>query len=310
MSIKEIIKKRFPLIFGLMKKVLGLAKYTLYWPIRSSELLRKLECKWYLNRGYKKTHGRYPNYKSPEKFTEKLFCRMLEVSEKGNPFFAELADKYKVRDYISSKIGNDYLIPLIWCGQEPKEIPFNELPDRCVIKTNHSSNNTIIYRGNNDRGVIIQKLNKWLDSNFYWAAREYHYFSIAPRVIIEQFIDDGMDKGPLDYRFFCFSGEPRIIQVDNHEHDINPFYDMGWQKIDLSYRKNFNDVEIPKPENFDEMVDVVKKLSEGIDFVRVDLYNVHGKIYFGEMTFTPVAGQLKLSPERWDDALGEMWKFR
>ncbi len=146
-----------------------------------------------------------------------------------------------------------------------------------------------------------------LGRNYYWECREFQYYNIMPIALIEDFIDDGEVNGPLDYRFWCFQGKPEIIQVDNNAHDINPFYDLEWRKLDLRYRNDCRDVVVQQPENFDEMLRVATKLATGIDFVRVDLYNVKGEIYFGELTFTPVAGRLKFQPEIWDRKLGQKW---
>ena len=109
-------------------------------------------------------------------------------------------------------------------------------------------------------------------------------------------------------RFWCFHGRPEVIQIDSRLHNINPFYDPNWKKLDLRYRNGADIVaiDVPKPANLDEMLSVALSLSDGIDFVRVDLYNIHSKIYFGEMTFTPVAGTLKL-PEKWDRFFGDKW---
>jgi hypothetical protein len=127
--------------------------------------------------------------------------------------------------------------------------------------------------------------------------------------MIEEYLQNKDGTGPLDYRFYCFNGIPEVIQVDNHAHDINPFYDTNWKQLDLYYRKGVSRPAIEKPINLEHMNLVASKLSADFDFVRVDLYNIDGKIYFGEFTFTPTAGELKLQPESWDLKLGNKWKL-
>ena len=124
--------------------------------------------------------------------------------------------------------------------------------------------------------------------------------------MIEEYLDDGLDGGPLDYRFWCFNGQTAVIQIGNHRHDINPFYDVDWNLLDLHYRDR-GWTTVPKPVNLDAMLAIAAALSADFDYVRVDLFNVNGRICFGELTFTPAgAGRLRL-PESWDAKLGEKW---
>ena len=132
----------------------------------------------------------------------------------------------------------------------------------------------------------------------------------ALTLMIEELLRDGYPDGPLDYRFYCFDGKPKLVQVDDHPHSINTFYDLGWKKVDLAYRPTFRPFEIERPSNFGEMCDVAAALSEGFSFVRVDLYNCAGRVVFGELTFTPASGVLRFKPQNWDMALGAMWNYQ
>ncbi len=272
-------------------------------------LFRKSSGDAFLHQEYTRLYGKRLNTETPQTWSEKIFCRMLDLNREQNPLFTKLADKYQVREFIREKIGEEYLVKLIWSGTDPAAIPFDTLPEKCMIKTNHGSGGNIVYKAGADRSAIIAKVRKWLGENYYWGAREYHYYHIPRRVLVEEFLDDGFEDGPLDYRFFCFNGEPEVIQVDNGRHDINPFYDTEWNKLDVTYRDKFKERDIPKPENFDKMMELARVLSKEFDFVRVDLYNLKGKIYFGEMTFTPVAGRFVFKPAAWDRKLGEKWKL-
>jgi TupA-like ATPgrasp len=253
-------------------------------------------------------HDRELDPKCMHTFTDKLYRRMIEINRSGCPTFSRLADKYLVRDYVRDRIGSAYLVPLLWSGTDPSGIPFDHLPLKCVVKTNHGSGGAMLVERPIDRSALIEQLRGWLEQNYYWALREYQYFNIRPRVLLEEFLETEGDW-PLDYRFWCFDGKPEVIQVDNHDHNINPFYDLNWNRLTLHYREP-GPVPGPKrPDNLDEMISLAARLSEGFDFVRVDLYSVGGKIYFGEMTFTPTAGMFRLMPEEWEIGLGEKWNY-
>jgi hypothetical protein len=228
-----------------------------------------------LRQRYRNLHKRNLDLAKLNTFTEKLFARLISINRNGNAVYTKLADKYLVREYVRDKIGEDYLIRLIW------------LPQKCIIKPNHSSGKNIIINGKADRKKIIDSCQAWLAQNFYWFAQEYHYSSIFPRLLIEEFLEDGELAGALDYRIWCFDGVPAIIHVDNYTHSIDPFFDTSWNRLDLSHRQNILEYDVKRPNNLDEMLTVASKLSKGFDFVRVDLYNINGRPFFGELTFTP-----------------------
>lgn len=276
-------------------------------PVKNSTFLRKLDGAWRLKRVYRKSYGKQLNEVNPRNFSELLFLKMIEDVSHWNEQFTQLADKFRVREFVVDRVGSRYLVPMVWHGGNPGDIPFDQLPTKYIVKTNHGSGRNILVEGACDRDWIQGILKEWLKENYYWKGFEAQYFHIKPLVIIESFLEDDESDELLDYRFFCFGGEPHIIQVDNNAHDINPFYDLNWCKIDLSYRINFKDIDIPCPSNLNEMLGVARKLSAGIDFVRVDLYSVQGKVYFGEMTFTPVGGRFNFTPESWDGELGQKW---
>jgi hypothetical protein len=259
---------------------------------------------------YNELHGRALDLKTLNTFSEKLFASMILINRGGKPTYTRLSDKYLVRDYVRKKIGDEHLVRLLWHGTNPFGIPFDSLPQKYIIKPNHLSGKIITIDGNSDRNKIIDTLQLWLNQNLYWVSREYQYFDISPRIMVEEFIEDGvLDHPPLDYRFWCFNGVAEVIQVDNHAHSINPFYDTSWNKLDLHYREKSEIRDVGKPKNFDQMLTVATKLSEDFDFVRVDLYNANGQTLFGELTFTPVAGHFRFKPESWDLRLGQKWRI-
>ena len=272
-------------------------------------LMRRSEGEDILLQRYVRVHGKHLNLTNPQTFTEKLFCRMISLNRRQNPKFTQLTDKYTARAYVGSKVGEQYLVKLLWHGKDPGAIPFDTLPAEYVIKTNHGSGQIIVVKGKADRIDVISRLSGWLKSNYYWSGREYQYYHINPRVMIEEYLKNQDGSGPLDYKFWCFKGIPEVIHVDNHAHDINPFFDTQWNQLDLYYREGASRPAIAKPINFEQMILIASQLSAGFDFVRIDLYNLDGKIYFGEFTFTHTAGHSKLRPESWDLKLGEKWEM-
>ena len=271
-------------------------------------ILRKRDGERIIRQRYFEFHGRELDLTRAHTFSQKLYRRMIEVNKSGNATFTRLADKYLVRDYVRDRIGSAYLVPLLWNGTNPSKIPFDDLPQKCVAKTNHGSGYNVLIEQSVERSVVVGELRRRLAQNYYWVLREYHYFKIQPRVLVEEFLEYDGDW-PLDYRIWCFDGKPEVIQVDNHGHNINPFYDLNWNRLALHYRDLGITQEIERPVNLGEMLSVAARLSEGLDFVRVDIYSIDGKIYFGEMTFMPAAGSFRLMPEDWENRLGKKWKY-
>ncbi|MDH5739618.1 MAG: hypothetical protein OEY77_04770 [Nitrospira sp.] len=269
---------------------------------------RRSEGEEFLLRRYVRIHGKPLNLENPQTFTEKLFWRMITWN-RGDmpPRFTQLADKYAVREYVASTIGEEHLIKLLWKGDEPRAIPFDRLPSDYVIKPSHAAGQVIIVNGQANRKDIIQRVAGWLANNYYWHGRESQYYRIKPRIVIEECLKNEDGSPPLDYKIYCFNGVPDQIIVRNHTHDIHPIFDPTWNLLDLIVSGCNARPLVPKPSNLDEMLALAAKLSAGFGFVRVDLYNVKGRIYFGELTFTPAAGILKYTPESWDLRHGEKW---
>lgn len=257
---------------------------------------------------YRKFYGRDLDLSDSRTFSEKLYRRMIQVHKQTPSQMTMLVDKLRVRDFVKAKVGDAALVELLWHGTDPSRIPFDRLPERYILKTNHGSGGNIVVNGPANQQEICAKLSGWLRTNYYWREREAQYYGIRPHVLVEELLDDGHALGPFDYKLWCFNGKPQMVQVDNANHSINPFYDMAWNKLDLSYRSEFADFSMEKPEQLSTMCRMAETLSADFDFVRVDLYNVKGHIYFGEMSFTPLAGRLKLAPEDWDVKLGALWE--
>ncbi len=260
-------------------------------------ILKILPAKFVVNLENLKSYKKLLNKNNLKYFGEKIqYMKLYGHLEK----YTNYVDKYAVRNYVSEKIGEKYLIPLLGVYNYFDEIDYNKLPNEFVLKANHGSGYVIIIKNKNEinKKKINKKLKNWLKEDYYKIKKEYQYKNVPKKILCESFIIDKQNE-LLDYKFFCFNGEPKFLKVDFDrfgEHKVN-FYDMKWNLIDMQEYgcKNYKE-HIKIPENFNLMVKLSKKLSEDFQFVRVDLYNVDGKIYFGELTFTPASGRHPFLP--------------
>lgn len=265
------------------------------------------------DRMYYEKIGKHVNWDNPKAYTEKM---QLEKLFHNYPMKTMLADKYRVREWVAEKIGEEYLVPLCEKGvfDSPYDIDFSSLPNAFVIKTNAGSGDAMVIRDKSKLSKseiqrICSRMDYFLNFNFSWIGYELHYSDIKPKIIVEQLIECDDEDLP-DYKFLCFDGKPLYCWVDKgrfHNHKRN-VYDMNWILQDWNQRDYGNyDGIIEKPAKFDEMIRIVKTLAEGFSHVRVDLYNVKGKIYFGEMTFTNGCGFEPIIPYEADLMLGRLW---
>jgi len=269
-------------------------------------LLYKISPRLNLKILYKVKTGYTLDLENPVRFTEKL--QWIKLYER-NTLMTQCSDKFLVRDYIKSRGCGEILNELYWEGFHPEEIPFDTLPDAFVIKATHGSGFNIICENKKllNREKTIAVLKKWLNSKFLLCYGEWYYGVERPRVVIEKYLKDEARDTLFEYMFFCFHGEPRFIHVkreaDNaaanvYDLDFNfmPFIKMG-DEDDL-------ETEVPKPENLDKMLNLARKLSKEFLHVRVDLYEVNGKVVFGELSFTKGAGFNRISPASFDVLMG------
>jgi len=272
------------------------------------QIVGRRDGEYVLRKRFEQIHGHKLATNNSKTFSEKLYRRMIEFHHGPTPLYTRLVDKLAVRDYVAEQVGAEHLIPLLWSGDDPRKIPFDQLPEQSIAKTTHGSGGNIILRKPHDQPGVIRLLDKWLSENFYWRLREAHYYDVKPRIVVEELISDGFADGPRDYRFWCFNGKIAAIQVDNNNHSICPFYTPAWELTGCTYRKREQSTPAPRPRSLEQMVDIAERLSNPFDFVRIDLYNAHGRIYFGEFTFTPSGGQNKFDPPEWDARFGELWR--
>ena len=266
------------------------------------------------SQNFQKYQGYSLNLKAPESFNEKLVWKKLHDR---NPLLPIVADKFLVRDYVKDKLGDEFsqqfLIPLICHCEKPEEIPFKSLPEQYIIKTNHASNQNIIVRDRNkvERERIIQKCQKWLAQPYGFYMNEWAYQKIKPSIIIEKLMLDETGKVPDDYKFFVFHGKCKLIQMDfdrfkGHKRSM---FDENWNYLDLvfKYKKG---PDAPRPKNFQKMKQIAEILGQDFDFVRVDLYEIEDRVYFGELTHYPEAATGNFIPRDYDFKIGSYWHLK
>lgn len=274
----------------------------------------------YMKLVYKLRLGEKSDLKNPQTFSEKI--QWLKLHDRKD-LYTRLVDKYEAKRHVSSLIGEEYVVPNYGVWNSFDDIDFDILPNQFVLKTTHDANGVYIVK--NKENMDIKKarkfLNYHLNTNFWWPFREWTYKNVKPRIIAEKFLFEDSVGGSTDkrfsdlinYKFYCFDGVPRFLycEVTDFSNDTKgecrlSFFDMKFNPAPFG-RNDHEPVpkEVMKPNNFNEMVGIASKLSNGIPFVRIDLYDINGNIYFSEYTFSPGAGQTPFSPSEWERRIGE-----
>jgi hypothetical protein len=255
---------------------------------------------------FKNAHGYVPNLLSPSTFSEHIYARK---------FFAalpmpSLADKLASREYVRARLGDDILPAVVWIGDTVDGLFEAELPfGRFILKANHG------YRFNHfvnlpsdlssKRDEIEKLSNGWLKRRFGFDWGEWQYCTFEPKLFLEEFIDFNGVQTPHDYKFFCFYGKARVIEVDVNRFTQlrSAFYTSDWTHIPVAYRHA--PIQRPRPQNLDEMIRVAEAIAKGMEFARVDLYSDgKSRIRFGEITFTPGDARSRFSDPKFDLWLG------
>lgn len=262
-------------------------------------------CKWLAYRGWfnRMSDERYlklifpahVGYKldldNPKTFNEKLqWLKLYDRKEE----YTSLVDKYEVKSIVAEIIGEEYIIPTLGLWDNVEDIDFDKLPDKFVLKCTHDSGGIVVCKDKKhfDEKKAKKTLKKSMKNKYFYSGREWPYLNIKPRIIAEEYIGDS-EKVPDDYKFYTFSGQIDSVMICKDREKGYPnfyFFDMGWNRLMYQNYEPNSELPIEKPQNFDEMVKIVEKLSEGFCQMRVDLYNVKGKIYFGELTFFNQSG--------------------
>lgn len=252
--------------------------------------------KRYIEMKYEYKFGKKINLENPQTFNEKL--QWLKLYDR-NPEYTKMVDKYEVKKYISNMIGEEYIIPTLGIYNKFKEINFNGLPNQFVLKCTHDSGSTIICKDKKKlkQKEVRAKINKALKNNYYYNGREWPYKNVKPRIIVEKYMED-YTGFLIDYKIYAFNGKCDYVMicVDREKENEKTkfiYYDKEWNiKKELSDdgKKYGDNINLKKPKNLDKMFEIASKLSKDIPFVRVDFYEIDGKLYFGELTFFPSGG--------------------
>ena len=247
---------------------------------------------------YFKTFGRHIDWNHPTEFNEKI--RWMQFNTDTSKWTL-LADKYKVRDYVKSKGYEDILIPLLGMWEKAEDIDFDTLPQSFVIKTNHGCGEVITVSNKTkvNMKIIRSKMKHFLNTPFGYRTAEPHYLKIPPVIIAEYLLENDCtwSSSLVDYKFYCFHGEPYCCAVFFNRDIVNhkrcaEIYDMEWCRHDEWINDNHKPevtIDIPCPRCFNQMINACQDLSAEFPFVRMDFYEVNGYLYFGEFTFTPAA---------------------
>ena len=266
--------------------------------------------KKYLEILFKYVMGKKCDFNNPQTFNEKL--QWLKIYDR-NPFYTQLVDKYEVRKFVKARIGNKYLIPCLGVWNHFNEIDFSKLPNQFVLKCTHDSGGLIICKDKLKLNLkdAKKKIEHCLKRRYFLNTREWPYKNVKPKIIAEEYKVDESGYELKDYKFFCFDGMPKamFIATDRGTDTKFDFFDTEFHHLPFTNGHPNADKEIKKPENFTEMLHIAKLLSKGIPEVRVDLYNVNGKILFGEMTFFHWSGMMPFEPEEWDYKFGSWIKL-
>ena len=270
----------------------------------------------YLKIRYYLYFGKRLNLKDPKTFSEKI--QWLKLYNK-KPEYTMMVDKYAVKEYVKSIIGEKYIIPTLGVWNSFDDIDFDSLPDKFVLKTTNGGGNGGVvickdkkqFNKNQARKRLVQSLGKSIYSTF----REYPYKDVPRRIIAETYMQNADDSELTDYKFFCFNGVPHYCQViaDRRTCETIDFYDTEWNHQEFIGLLPVGSSEIKsatqlvsKPTRYAEMLEIAAKLAKGHSFLRVDLYSINNEIYFGELTFFPASGFGVFNPEKWNEKLGEM----
>ena len=280
----------------------------LFIRVGRNSFLRLLSDEKYLKLLFKSKLGYPLNLDNPQTFNEKL--NWLKIHDR-NPLYTTMVDKFEAKKYVASIIGDEYIIPTLGVWDRFEGIDFDKLPEQFVLKCTHGSGGSVIVRDKSKLNVEFarKELNRSLKTNYYLLGREWPYKNVIPRIIAEKYIED--ENGELnDYKFFCFGGKARFFKIDFDrfiEHHAN-YYDVDGNLLPFgeSAYPPIPTRNLTIPKNLKKMIELAEKLSQGMRFLRVDLFEIKGQIFFGELTFYPISGCGKYTDEKWDKKIGDM----
>lgn len=275
--------------------------------IRRAALVRLLPPSAYVRRVYRIKTGAFLNLESPVKFNEKI--QWLKLNYR-NSILTRMADKYEAKEVVRERLGKDRSVPTAEIFDSPDQIRLADLPDALALKATHGSGWNIISRDKSelDEDEVQSYFRFWLGKSYYRYSKEWAYKHIRPRVICEPLLVNKNGELPLDYKVYCFGGEPRFVQVDfdrftNH---TRAFYDLEWRKQPFSIGYPLSEKTVEPPHQLQEMLALARTLSAGLPYLRVDQYVVSDQVFIGELTAYPGNGMEIFTDEAWNRKLGDL----
>lgn len=258
-----------------------------------------------------KAHGYHLNLNEPKSFNEKICWKKINDR---NPLLPIVADKYRVRSYVSEILkesSRDTLIPILQTANRAEDLTFEKLPNQFVIKSNHGSGHVLIVKDKSriTKKEIIDKTSDWLLHDHGYKKHEWAYNQFPRKLIVEKLILNNQQEVPEDYKFSMIHGQCAFIQVDRGRFDnfTRSIFNSNWEYLNVKWKRNKGE-PLPKPENLELMLEIAQELSKPFDYIRVDLYSLDkGEVYFGELTNYPVSGRGKITPQEFDFELGKLW---
>lgn len=291
-----------------IRKIIKIPKVLILFLVKS-RFFRILPDSVYLKIQYRLSTNDKLTLANPVTFNEKL--QWLKLNDRKS-WYPSIVDKFEVRKFVSKKIGSTYLVPLINKWNKFEDINFEKLPNQFVLKTTHDSGGVVVCKNKDQLDFKKAKkiLNKSLETNYFHVEREWPYKNIKPQIICEKLLIDDNHDDLRDYKLLCFNGEAKIIQVISERSPksfkVN-YFNRAWEPLNIKRRRyEASKKHIPTPMNLNDMIKISEKLSEGIPFARIDLYEVNNKIYFGEITLYPASGFMDFLYKEDDIKLGKM----
>lgn len=273
------------------------------------KLTRLIPDRIYLQIVYFRHFKKFIDFDNPKTFNEKIQWLKLNYRKEE---YTNLVDKYRVKQYITKLIGEEYVIPTLGVWKNVDDIDFKSLPEKFVLKCNNDSGGIVICKNKKDFDEVKAKsfLKERLKNNGYWYGREWPYKNVKPCIIAEKYMEDSISKDLKDYKFFCFNGSMEFFDIDIDrfiEHRAN-YYDRNGNFLPFgkTYCPPDYTKKIEMPKNLDKMIELAETISHNTVLSRIDFYEIDGQVYFGEITFYPGSGFSPFTDEKWDYKLGDM----
>lgn len=271
------------------------------------KLSRLIPDRIYLQIVYFRHFKKFIDFDNPKTFNEKIQWLKLNYRKEE---YTNLVDKYRVKQYITKLIGEEYVIPTLGVWKNVDDIDFKSLPEKFVLKCNNDSGGIVICKNKKDFDEVKAKsfLKERLKNNGYWYGREWPYKNVKPCIIAEKYMEDSISKDLKDYKFFCFNGSMEFFDIDIDrfiEHRSN-YYDRNGNFLPFgkTYCPPDYTKKIEMPKNLDKMIELAETISHNTVLSRIDFYEIDGQVYFGEITFYPGSGFSPFTDEKWDYKTG------